>query len=106
MELIQNLINGIQSLVELEKALENKTNIDKMMNETTAYIKKKEYEIVQRVDPVNGFPDLSKHNNLLAEVKYLIYLDFISFSKLFRHFVSIPLSILFLQSPKVSSTSF
>lgn len=56
----------------MEKALEKKENIDEMIINAKAYkFKKNESEIVMRNDPVNGFPDLSQHNNLLAEVIHL-----------------------------------
>ena len=40
-ELVQNLVNGVNTLIRMEKALENKETIDQLIKSAEAYIKNK-----------------------------------------------------------------
>ena len=59
-ELVQNVIDGVHTLVQFEKALEQKKNIDDAVRKlkTGAKLAK---------DCVDNFPDLSLHNNWMAK---------------------------------------
>ena len=59
-KLVQNVIDGINTLVQFEKALEQKKSIDDAVKKLKTGAKPAD-------DDVDNFPDLSKHNNWMAK---------------------------------------
>ncbi|XP_071485240.1 creatine kinase, flagellar-like [Diadema antillarum] len=65
---VQSVVDGVKKLVELEKALEQKTDIKNLIPKDPA--------VVRAQQAKEGFPDLSKHNNHLAHcLTYDIWKD-------------------------------
>ena len=61
-ELVQNVVDGVELLVKMEKALEADKPIDDLIHKPSA---PKEDEATP--GPILNFPDLSKHNNHMAK---------------------------------------
>lgn len=59
-ELVQNVIDGVNTLIQFEKALEQKKNIDDE-------VRKLKIEAKPADDEMDNFPDLSLHNNWMAK---------------------------------------
>jgi creatine kinase len=59
-ELVQNVIDGVDSLVQFEKALEQKKNIDEAVKKLKTGAKSTD-------DDLDSFPNLNLHNNWMAK---------------------------------------
>lgn len=62
-ELVQNVIDGINALVEFEKALEQKKSIDDAAKKLKTGVKSAD----NGLDGEDNFPDLSLHNNWMSK---------------------------------------
>ncbi len=72
---MQNVINGVRLLINMEKKLANGGSIDEMVKQAKPYSEYNanicENEVVlnkRNIDPIQAFPDLTHHNNLMAKV--------------------------------------
>ena len=62
-ELVQNVIDGVNTLVQFEKALEQKKNIDDAVGKLKTGVKSADNEL----EVEDNFPDLSLHNNWMSK---------------------------------------
>lgn len=62
-ELVQNVIDGVNTLVQFEKGLEQKKSIDDAVKELSSGVKSTETV----GDVIDNFPDLRSHNNWMAK---------------------------------------
>ena len=62
-ELVQNVIDGVNTLVQFEKALEQEKNIDDAVGKLKTGVKSADNEL----EVEDNFPDLSLHNNWMSK---------------------------------------
>ena len=74
-ELVQNLINGVHTLIKLERSLESGEAIDKLIKQAEAYKKNAEkHESPQVVAPVQACTDVPTVVRRNSTILLLIYL--------------------------------